>query len=44
MQDIGVLSGEYTDFERNWYATVGVAVAMSMLINVIVPHVQPLVG
>lgn len=43
-QDVGVLGGEYGDFERGWYATVGVAVSMTMLLNVIVPHVKPLVG
>lgn len=41
---MGLLDGEYKDFERSWYATVGVAVAMTMLLNVIVPHVEPLVG
>lgn len=44
IQDLGVLNGSYSDFERGWYATVGVAVAMTMLINVIVPHVGSLVG
>ncbi|CAM9493483.1 unnamed protein product [Ectocarpus sp. 4 AP-2014] len=44
MQDLGVLAGEYNDFERSWYATVGVAVAMTMLINVVVPHATTLVG
>lgn len=44
IQDLGVLGGDYNDFERSWYATVGVAVAMTMLINVIVPHATPLVG
>lgn len=43
-QDFGVLAGEYNDFERSWYATVGVAVAMTMLINVVVPHATTLVG
>lgn len=43
-QDLGILGGDYNDFERGWYATVGVAVAMTMLINVIVPHATPLVG
>ena len=43
-QDMGVLAGDYNDFDRSWYATVGVAVAMTMLINVVVPHVQPLLG
>ena len=43
-QDIGVLAGDYNDFDRSWYATVGVAVAMTMLINVVVPHVQPILG
>ncbi|CBJ32340.1 conserved unknown protein [Ectocarpus siliculosus] len=44
LQDLGVLAGEYNDFERSWYATVGVAVAMTMLINVVVPHATTLVG
>eukprot|EP00904_Undaria_pinnatifida_P008352 jgi/Undpi1/4647/HiC_scaffold_18.g08001.m1 len=44
LQDIGVLAGDYNDFDRSWYATVGVAVAMTMLINVVVPHVQPILG
>eukprot|EP00903_Cladosiphon_okamuranus_P011141 g10515.t1 len=44
LQDFGILDGEYKDFERSWYATVGVAVAMTMLINVVVPHAQTLVG
>lgn len=43
-QDIGILGGDYEDFDRSWYATVGVAVATTMLINVVVPHVQPLLG
>ncbi|CAN0453193.1 unnamed protein product, partial [Hapterophycus canaliculatus] len=41
---MGILAGEYNDFERSWYATVGLAVAMTMLINVIVPHATTLVG
>ena len=41
---MGILAGEYKDFERSWYATVGVAVAMSMLINVVVPHATSIVG
>eukprot|EP00752_Nemacystus_decipiens_P003601 g3320.t1 len=44
LQDFGILAGDYKDFERSWYATVGVAVAMTMLINVVVPHATTLVG
>lgn len=41
---MGLFGGDYSDFERSWYATVGVAVAMTMLLNVVVPHVKPLVS
>ncbi|CAM9478196.1 unnamed protein product, partial [Chrysoparadoxa australica] len=41
LHQLGVLNGPYGDFERQWYATVGVAVSMTMLINIVVPHIGP---
>ncbi|DAZ99530.1 TPA: hypothetical protein N0F65_005402 [Lagenidium giganteum] len=33
----------FRDFEREWYATVGVAISTTMLINIALPHVTELV-
>ncbi|ETL28741.1 hypothetical protein L916_17967 [Phytophthora nicotianae] len=30
--------GKYSDFQRDWYPTVGMGVTMTMLINAIMPH------
>ncbi|CAM9337762.1 unnamed protein product, partial [Discosporangium mesarthrocarpum] len=43
LQDMGLLNGHYVDFEKGWYATVGVAVSVTMLVNVVVPHASPLI-
>lgn len=36
-----LFNGEYKDFSREWYATVGSSIATTMLINVVVPHIGP---
>jgi hypothetical protein len=33
--------GKYADFTAGWYATVGVSLITTMLINVVAPHVYP---
>lgn len=33
-----VFRGKYTDFQRDWYPTVGMGITMTMLINAIVPQ------
>jgi hypothetical protein len=38
----GILSGKYSDFSVDWYATVGVQLTLTALISAITPHVQPL--
>jgi len=39
---IGLFSGSYNDFNRDWYASIGASLTLTMLINVIVPHIGPL--
>lgn len=49
MPDTGVLAkfswlfrGEYEDFKREWYGIVGVGIVSTMIVNVIVPQLAPL--
>ena len=37
-----VLKGKYSDFTANWYADVGVAITITMIIYVFSPHAAPL--
>ncbi|OQR93354.1 transmembrane protein [Achlya hypogyna] len=39
-----LLSGQFQDFERNWYTSVGAGLTMTMLINAVGPQVGPLVA
>lgn len=34
--------GEYEDFLPAWYGTVGVAITLTMTINIVLPHITPL--
>ena len=36
----GIFGGEHADFSHKWYATVGLAISMTMLVNVLNPHVS----
>lgn len=40
-QEMGFLSGDYSDFDREWYATVGAALTITMCANIVVPHAGP---
>jgi hypothetical protein len=33
-----ILQGDYADFNRGWYSSVGVSLCVTMVINLIVPH------
>ncbi|GMH80830.1 hypothetical protein TL16_g08713 [Triparma laevis f. inornata] len=37
----GLLDGNYQDFYREWFATVGTSLCLTMLANIVVPHVGP---
>ena len=39
----GVLAGEHSSFEPGWYASAGAAITLTMAINIIGPHVKPVV-
>lgn len=34
----GIMKGKFSDFEREWYPTVGVGITTSMLLNAIIPQ------
>ena len=36
--DIGILTGEYTSFNARWIAIVGTTICITMLVNIIAPH------
>lgn len=38
----GLFEGEFDGFQSGWYATVGSAISLTMLVNVFVPHLGPL--
>jgi len=40
----GVGQGEFDGFTRKWYAMVGATLLMTMLVNIIIPHVGPFVS
>jgi len=40
MEKYGILDGDYQDFRKGWFTTVGVALTMTMISNVVVPHVS----
>jgi hypothetical protein len=42
LQGLGVMDGQYEDFERGWYATVGTALCVTMCVNIIAPQAMPL--
>jgi Ran GTPase-activating protein (RanGAP) involved in mRNA processing and transport len=41
-ETLGVMAGPYDDFSRAWYSAVGVQISMTMMINVVMPHLPPL--
>eukprot|EP00753_Platysulcus_tardus_P022558 PLAT9771.1.p1 GENE.PLAT9771.1~~PLAT9771.1.p1 ORF type:complete len:1198 (+),score=594.86 PLAT9771.1:165-3596(+) len=42
LKPFGVLEGAYSDFDSGWYATVGVSLMITMLVNTLAPHAGPL--
>jgi hypothetical protein len=40
--EVGFFTGEYDGFSREWYSSVGAAVALTMVINVLAPHMTPI--
>ncbi|GMH66371.1 hypothetical protein TrLO_g3255 [Triparma laevis f. longispina] len=41
--ELGLLDGEHSDFTRRWYIAVGSALTLTMVIQLIVPHIGPFV-
>ncbi|EQC39055.1 hypothetical protein SDRG_03263 [Saprolegnia diclina VS20] len=39
-----LLSGQYMDFERDWYTSVGAGLTMTMLVNALAPQIGPLLN
>ncbi|OQS03938.1 histidyl-tRNA synthetase, partial [Thraustotheca clavata] len=39
-----LLSGQFKDFERSWYTSVGAGLTMTMLVNVITPQLGPFIA
>ncbi|KDO26761.1 hypothetical protein SPRG_20566 [Saprolegnia parasitica CBS 223.65] len=39
-----LLSGQYMDFERDWYTSVGAGLTMTMLINAVAPQIGPVLN
>ena len=40
-ENYGLLDGAYQDFYREWFATVGRPLFLTMIVNIIVPHFGP---
>ena len=43
INDLGLLGGSFEDFDEEWYETVGVPVILTMIINMITPHISSFV-
>ena len=39
-----ILTGEFSDFTVEWYRVVGSTIALTMLINIVSPHISTLLG
>ncbi|RHY92098.1 hypothetical protein DYB37_003768 [Aphanomyces astaci] len=39
-----LLAGKLTDMERGWYTSVGAGITLTMLVNVVTPHLGPLLA
>eukprot|EP00753_Platysulcus_tardus_P008360 PLAT15919.1.p1 GENE.PLAT15919.1~~PLAT15919.1.p1 ORF type:complete len:1334 (+),score=543.12 PLAT15919.1:95-4003(+) len=37
-----ILNGQYDDFYVRWYSTVGVSLMLTMIFNIVAPHIAPL--
>lgn len=42
LRKLGLLSGDLDSFSVDWYTTVGASLILTMIMNVVVPHVVPL--
>merc|ERR1711865_175977 len=40
LEQFGLLKGDHADLSREWYATVGVSICMTMLLNAVMPHLE----
>ena len=44
--DIGIgkiFNGEFDEFDMRWYAVVGASVSLTMVLNIIIPHLGPVI-
>ena len=42
MTSLGLFNGDHEDFDASWYVDVAAALTLAMVLNIVVPHVVPL--